>query len=83
MEDHIIVTFEIHKRARVVDLELPLDMTAMELVEGLNKAYVLGINLEDPAQCYMACQNPIALLKGMKTLREYGLHNGSVIHFTR
>lgn len=83
MEDHIIVTFEMHKRGRGVDLELPLDMTAMELVEGLNKAYVLGIDLEDPAQCYMACQNPIALLKGMKTLREYGLHNGSVIHYTR
>lgn len=80
MDDKVIVTFQMHKRERQVDLELPLNMTAHELVTALNQAYALGIGNES---MYLACENPIALLRGGRTLETFGLRNGSVIHFTR
>lgn len=83
MPDHVIVQFNMHRRGRVVDLEVPLDMTARELLLALNQAYVLGIAADKMADCYLSCERPTALLRGNRTLREIGLRNGSVIHFTR
>lgn len=80
MDDKVIVLFQMHKRGKQVDLELPLDMTAHELVTALNQAYALG--LENDAM-YLACENPTALLRGGRTLKAFGLRNGSTIHFTR
>lgn len=80
MHGKVIVLFQMHKRGQQVDLELPLEMTARELVTALDQAYELG--LENDAM-YLACENPIALLRGERTLAAFGLRNGSVIHFTR
>ena len=80
MEDKIVVDFFLHKLGKHVDLELELDMTALELVLGLNQAYNLGLDTNDLEQCYLAAENPIALLRGNRTLREYGLRDGTVIH---
>lgn len=66
---------------RDVDLEIPINITANDLVLALNQAYHLGIQTEDIRYCYMVCENPIALLKGNKTLEEFGIRNGSVIYF--
>ena len=43
----------------------------------------LGIRTEDLGQCYLSCENPVALLRGRRTLREIGLRDGSIVHFTR
>ena len=83
MLDHVMVQFIMHSRRRAVDLEIPLDMTARELLLALNQAYVLGIELDKMSECYLSCERPTALLRGNRTLREIGLRNGSVIHFTR
>lgn len=83
MPDHVIVQFQMHKRERTVDLELPLDMTARELLVALNQAYALGVAVDQMAQCYLSCEFPTALLRGNRTLREIGLRDGSIIHFTR
>lgn len=80
MDSKVIVTFQMHKRGRQVDLELPLDMTAHELVAALDQAYALGLGNDG---MYLACENPTALLRGSRTLETFGLRNGSVIHFTR
>ena len=32
--------------------------------------------------CYLKSENPIALLRGNKTLAEYGIRNGTLINFT-
>lgn len=64
-----------------VDLEIPLDITANDLVYALNKAYNLGIDISNIKECYLKSENPIALLRGNKTLREFGIRNGSVILF--
>lgn len=77
-----IIIFNIIKRNFTVDLEVPLDISANDLVNALNTAYELGIDTSDIKNCYLKAENPIALLKGNKTLAEFGLRNGSVINFT-
>lgn len=77
-----IVILNIQKRKFTTDLELPLDITANDLVLALNSAYDLGIDTSDIQNCYLKSENPIALLKGDKTLFEFGLRNGSIINYT-
>lgn len=77
-----IVIFNMYKRNESVDLEIPLDISANELVIALNSAYDLDIDTTDIKKCHLKAENPIALLRGNKTLEEYGIRNGSVINFT-
>ena len=81
MDEKIIVNFNIVERNFSVDIEIPLDITARELVIGLNAAYELGLDTTDAKVCYLKAENPIALLRGNKLLSEYGLRNGSAIYF--
>ena len=80
--DVAIIIFNIFKRQFTIDLEVPLDITANELVIALNTAYDLGIDTTNIKNCFLKAENPIALLRGNKTLIEYGIRNGSVINFT-
>lgn len=77
-----IIIFNIVKKNKSVDLEVPLSISANELVTALNTAYELGIDTSDIKNCYLKAENPIALLKGNKTLEEFGLRNGSIINYT-
>ena len=81
-KEKAIVIFNNLKKNFTTDLEIPLYITANELVEALNTAYNLGIDVSDIKNCYLKAENPIALLKGNKTLAEYGIRNGSVINYT-
>ena len=77
-----VIVFNIIKRSASYDLEVPLGISANDLVNALNTAYNLNINTNDIKNCYLKAENPIALLRGNKTLAEFGLRNGSVINFT-
>lgn len=77
-----IIIFNIVRRGFSADLEVPLDITANELVVALNSAYELGIDTSNIRNCYLKAENPIALLRGNKSLEEFGLRNGSIINFT-
>lgn len=77
-----IVVFNMIKRNFTADIEIPLNITANELVIALNTAYELGIDTSNIKNCYLKAENPIALLRGNKTLEEYGIRNGSIINFT-
>ncbi len=81
-KETIIIIFNNCKAGFSADVEVPLDITAMELVIGLNTAYGLGIDITDIKNCYLKAENPIALLRGNKTLFQYGIHNGSIISYT-
>lgn len=81
MEEKIIITFNILEQNKTVDIEVPLNITARELVIGLNQAYDLGLDTSDAKVCYLKAENPIALLRGNKLISEYGLHDGSIIYF--
>ena len=77
-----IIIFNIIKKNISVDLEVPLDISANELVNALNTAYELGIDTTDMKNCYRKAEKPIALLRGNKTLGEFGIRNGSIINYT-
>lgn len=77
-----VIIFNIIQRAFSADLEVPLEITANELVLALNTAYDLGIDTTDIKNCYLKSENPIALLRGNKTLKEFGIRNGSIVNFT-
>jgi len=80
--DKAVVIFRIHKKRVEVELEVPLFITANNLVQALNSAYDLDIDTENIKNCYLKSENPIALLRGNKTLREYGIRHGTIINYT-
>ncbi len=82
MENKAIVVFRAEKRNSEIDLEIPLDISANDLVNALNTAFDLGIDTTDVSNCYLKSENPIALLKGNKALADFGLRNGTVINYT-
>ena len=77
-----VIIFNIIQREFSADLEVPLEITANELVLALNTACDLGIDTTDIKNCYLKSENPIALLRGNKTLKEFGIRNGSIVNFT-
>lgn len=81
-KERIEIMLMIHKQKKQYYIEVPISITANDLVYALNQAYELGIDTDDITNCYLKVENPIVLLKGNKTIGEYGLRNGSVIHFT-
>ena len=74
-----IIIFEITGRNLTADLEVPLFISAHELVLALNEAYDLGIDISDMRNCFLKARNPMALLKGSKSLQEFGIRNGSIV----
>lgn len=80
-DETAIVIFKMVKKAVTVDLEIPLSISANDLVEALNAAFDLNIDLSNTRNSFLKSENPIALLKGKKTLAEFGIRNGSVIIF--
>lgn len=77
-----IIIFNIVRKNTTVDLEVPLDISANELVNALNTAYDLGIDTTDIKNCYLKAEKPVALLRGNRTLREFGIRSGSIINYT-
>ena len=83
MEEKAVVVFINQESKKQVDLEIPLEITANDLVLALNEAYGLGIDTNDIFNCYLVAENPIAFLIGNKTLKEFGIRNGSYIIYRR
>lgn len=82
-KETVTVVFNMTKRNTVKDIEIPLYITANELVIALNEAYDLKIDTSNIKNCYLKAEKPIALLRGNKTLAEFGIRNGTVIYFTK
>ena len=80
--DKAIIIFNMTRKELSVDLEVSLDISANELVNALNAAYDLGIDMSDIKNCYLKAERPITLLKGNRTLREFGIRTGSIINYT-
>lgn len=79
-EERIIAVLHLHRQDKKIDIDIPLDISANELIIGLNAAYGLGMDVEDLSKCCLRTENPIAFLMGNKRLSEYGLRNGTIIN---
>ena len=80
MTKNLILNLNLMNRNENYDIEVSDEITAHELVYGLNEAYNLGIDTNDITHSFLRTENPVALLRGDKTLYEFGLHNGTVIN---
>jgi len=78
---HAIITVNIISTGESHDLEIPLDISASELCSVLYKKY-LPERHGDMRTYYLKMERPIALLRGERLLREYGMRDGSVINIT-
>ena len=76
-----IIMVNMIKTGDSYDLEVPVDISANELCEALFQKY-LPEQYGDMQQYYLKAERPIALLRGERTLREYGIRNGSIINIT-
>ena len=83
MEDKVVVILKRNKLDRGIDVEIPTNISANELIYGLNQGFGLGINMDNPRECFLRAENPVALLRGEKTVKEFGIRNGSTIHVER
>lgn len=79
MDERVIIRFLDNEKKINLDLEVPLDITANEFVTALNSAYDLEIDTEDVKACYLKSENPTVLIKGSRTLRDFGIRTGSII----
>lgn len=83
MKDTVIVLFNDKRFGKQYDLEVPLNITANELLYGLNNGLRLGIDLNNVSECYLCAREPIVLLRGNDTLEELGVRDGTIIDFER
>lgn len=75
----VIITVNLLASGVTHDLEVPLDISASELCVALFHQY-LPQQRGDMNQYYLRAERPIALLRGERTLREYGIRDGSIIN---
>lgn len=75
-----IVEIRIHARGITEDIEIPLNISANELLAALNNIYDLKLDLDNMSNCYIKTENPIALMKGSRSLEKYGVRNGTIIN---
>lgn len=81
-KDRFTAVFRWHKKDQQMDLDIPFDISANELIIALNEALKLGMDTADLSRCHLKAENPIALLKGNKLLRDFRLREGSIINYT-
>jgi uncharacterized ubiquitin-like protein YukD len=79
MDDRAVIS--INRENIDMDLDIPLDITVIEFIGSLNGIFSLGLENESTSRWFVKSENPIALLKGERTLREFKIRNGSIIRF--
>ena len=82
MKDRAIVVIVRDQDGTKRDFDIPLDITLHEFITALQSIFEVRTDPERIGKAYLTAENPIALLKGNGTLREYGIRDGSFIHFT-
>lgn len=80
--DRFTAVFNWKSRNIEIDLDIPYDISANELIIALNESLNLGINTADLSRCHLKTENPIALLRGNKLLRDFRLREGTIINYT-
>lgn len=83
MDETLTVIFSDLQSNKEYDLEIPLYITADELIRALNISLKLGIDMDEIDQCFFRTENPITLLRGDKILRDYNLRTGTKICYQR
>ena len=62
------------------DLEVPLNLPACSLILALRHMYKPEQGPGGLKDSCLRCENPVALLHGSRTLKDYGIRNGTIFH---
>ncbi len=79
MEEKAMIQFINENADFSAELEVPLDITANDLIIALNEAFHLEMDTENIFNCYLVAESPVAFLRGNKLLSDFGICNGSRI----
>lgn len=79
--NNAIITINLITQNKSYDIEVPLDISANELCTAVFQKFLPDLH-SDANKYYLKCERPIALLRGERTLRNYGIRDGSVINIT-
>lgn len=79
MKNTATIIFQIPNVNLKKELEVPLSMSANEFCRALITTYLHITDEKELYNCYLKSENPIALIRGMKTLGDFGLRNGSIV----
>lgn len=79
MKNTATIIFQIPSLKLIKELEVPLSMTGNEFCRALITTYMNVSDEKKLYNCYLKCENPIALIRGMKTLEDFGIHDGSIV----
>ena len=66
MNEKAIVEFINKNDNSKTELEIPINITANDLIIALNKVFNLEMDIENIFNCYLVAENPIAFLHGNK-----------------
>lgn len=80
--DTAIINFYYYEKSIHEELEIPLNITTGELLSALNEIYSLGLD-KDTYNYYLISENPIAMLRGGRLLKDFGIHDGTDIIYKR
>lgn len=76
------VVIIVRKNNQDIDVEVPLNISANDLIRGLNEAFDLKIDTMDVKQCFLKAERPFALLRGNRLLSDFGVRPGTIINVT-
>lgn len=79
MKENVVIDFVDVEKKRETELEIPISISANELIIALNDIYDLNMNIDNIFECYLVSERPFAFLKGNKKLSDFGIRNGSKI----
>lgn len=77
MKNTAIVIVYIPERNIRDDLEIPLNITANELIQAIASIYSLEVHQNKLDEYYLKADFPKCLIKGGKTLKEFGIRDGT------
>lgn len=77
MKDTAVITVYNEKTGIDLDYEVPLDITANDLIIALSNIFSIPIKKEHIFNYYIRSDSPKALLIGENRLRDYGIRDGS------
>lgn len=80
MKDNIILVIGFLDKNITEELEVPSDISANELILALNEIYHLDLDAEYVFDYYLKADNPKVLLRGLRSLKEFGVRNGTIIY---
>ncbi len=77
MNETVVVVVHFPNKSMTEDLEIPLSITANDLIEALAAIYQVPFDPDRIFSYYVKCESPTALLRGQTQLSDYGVRDGS------